>query len=338
MPNLYAGLDVSDTTTAVCVVDASGATIHQTSVSTTPVAIARVLAPYRAAIASVGFETGIKATWLYKELKKRRFPVVCLDALRTHAALSAQRNKTDKIDAHGIAMLLSSGRFTAAYIKADDAVRARLLLAHRRVLVRKAGDLDRALRTSLKEFGASLTRKNGRTVIQLTNRKRDLFLSRMSQAMLRASAALRTEIDALDLEVARMVRTDAVCCRLMTAPGVGPLTALTFKAGVDDPFRFRLSRTVGAYFGLTPRRHQSGRTDFSHGISRRGDGSVRAVLYEAAFSLLHNCKTKCALKIWAVNLKERKGSRAATVALARRLAVVLHRMWVTERDFDPTAA
>jgi transposase len=335
MSEMFAGLDVSDVTTAICVVDNAGATVFETSVNTNPTAICAALRPYKQVLGKVGFESGTKSNWLYKELDHRRLPVVCLDALRTHAALSAQRNKTDRIDAKGIATILCSGRYTRSYVKADDALEARLVLLHRSALVRKAADLDLVLRATLKERGARLVKRNGKLELKFPRGGRNSFLAQRAQSMLRAIRALKTEIASHDALISRIVRADPVCKRLMTVPGVGPLTALTFKAGVDDPGRFRSSRTVGVYFGLTPRRHQSGRTDFSGHISRRGDPTVRALLYEAAFSMLFNAHTNCAMKKWAVQLKLRRGSKRATVALSRKLATLLHRMWVTGSNFDP---
>jgi transposase len=335
MSEVFAGLDVSEATTAICVVDIAGTTVFETSVKTNPTAICTALKPYNRVLGKVGFESGTKSNWLYKELKRRRLPVVCLDARRTHAALSAQRNKTDKIDAKGIAAILCSGLYTQSYVKADDALEARLVLLHRRALVRKAADLDLVLRSTLKERGARLVIRDGKAELKFPRGGRNSFLAQRAQSMLRAIGALRAEIRSHNALIDRMVAADPVCKRFMTVPGVGPLTALTFKAGVDDPTRFRSSRTVGAYFGLTPRRHQSGHTDFSGRISRRGDPDVRALLYTAAFSMLVNSHTECALKKWAVRLKLKKGSKSATVALSRKLATLLHRMWITESNFDP---
>jgi transposase len=154
--------------------------------------------------------------------------------------------------------------------------------------------------------------------------------------VIRPRASLLSEVKQLEDALVKTAKTDPICRRLMTVPGVGPLTALAFKAAVDDPARFRSSRTVGAYFGLTPRRRQSGQMDVSGHISRMGDETVRTALYSAAFALLTVSKSKCPLRLWGLRLKEGKGHKLATVAVARKMAVIMHRMWVTERDFDPT--
>ena len=146
-----------------------------------------------------------------------------------------------------------------------------------------------------------------------------------------------SQVAGLDREIATRAKASTACKRLMTVPGVGPLVALTYAAGVDDPARFKDSRTVGAHFGLTPRRFQSGEMDWSSGISRAGDAGVRRALYQAANVLIHHSRGWCALKSWAVRLAKRRGLGKAKVALARKLAVVLHRMWIAEEDYRLTA-
>ncbi len=119
----------------------------------------------------------------------------------------------------------------------------------------------------------------------------------------------------------------------MTAPGVGSVTALTYKAGVDDPTRFKRSRTVAAHFGLTPRRFQSGEIDIDGHISRRGDREVRCALYTAANVLLTRSNRWSPLKAWGMKLAKHRGHRRAVIAVARKLAVILHRMWLDETSF-----
>jgi transposase len=335
MSKFHAGLDVADQTTAICVQDDVGKIIFETSVATTPTAIAGALKPYRQMLESVAQETGTKARWLHKELTKRRLPMLCLDARHTHAALAANRNKTDKNDARGIATLLCRGIFTTAHIKSDEALRIRLLLTTRRAMLRKALDLQIALRMTLKSFGGCVEKKAGKITIKRTTLPHDHLMSRLFLTTARASDALMSEAEILDKMAVRMARADPICRRLMTVPGVGPITALTFRAGVDDPKRFKSSRDVAAHFGLTPRRFQSGQADFYGHISRMGDGAVRTALYQSARVLLTNSKSGSALRLWALKLAAKKPFKVAAVACARKLAVVMHRMWVTGRDFDP---
>lgn len=216
----------------------------------------------------------------------------------------------------------------------------RLLLAHRRALKRKARDLENALRQTLKAFGVQLhnvgRRQMGDAIREAVGG--DPLLSGLSEAMLRARDALLTEFDAMHRLVETIALKDEVCKRLMSVPGVGPVTALAFKASIDDPERFRRSRTVGAHFGLTPERYQSGQVDIAGSISKRGDGEVRVLLYEAAMSMLTRSKANSALKAWGLRLARKRGLKRACVAVARKLAAVLHRMWLDESSFRFTTS
>jgi transposase len=159
------------------------------------------------------------------------------------------------------------------------------------------------------------------------------ILEQVTEAMLRARDTLRTEVNALYRRLLAIVRADEVCRRLMTVPGVGALIALTYKTAVDDPARFTSSKTVGAHFGLTPKKYQSGETDVTGAITKVGDAMARTALYEAAQVMLTRVAGFSTLKRWAMDVAKRRGMKRAKVALARKLAVVLHRMWVDETDF-----
>jgi transposase len=334
----YAGLDVSDKTTCVCVLGADGAVACEQSVETNPSAIARALSPYKRVLEKVGLESGSKAAWLHKELSKRRYPIVCMDARVAHGALSTQRNKTDKNDARGLAQVLRNGWYANAYVKSDEASRLRLLLIHRRVLKRKAVSLELALRGSVKPLGAVVEKKAGQLRLKQRPRRADPLVTSLAEAMVRARGALLREVEPLDEMVEKLAKKDPVCRRLMTIPGVGPVTALTYRAAVDDPHRFKSSRNVAAHFGLTPRRFQSGAMDITGHISKMGDKSVRSALYEAAIVMLTVSKSPCRLRQWGLRLRERKGVKPAAIAVARKLAVIMHRMWLTGCDFDSSPA
>ncbi|MBX3428450.1 MAG: IS110 family transposase [Hyphomonadaceae bacterium] len=333
---LFAGLDVGQDQTAIAVVDVSGEPLFSTTTLTSPNAIAVALKPYRRSLEKVGHETGMFTPYLHRELSRRRFPMICLDARKTRAALAAQRNKTDQNDARDIAIALARGFRGVAYVKSEEAHLIRMLLTYRRALMRKARDLEMTIRSSVKVFGITAKRKGRRSLIfTMPRRRSNSAVKRLNAIMERAREALLAEATILDREVQALAKADPVCARLMTAPGVGPITALTFKAAVDDPARFPQSRLVGAHFGLTPKRRQSGQTDIGGRVSRLGDAWVRATLFEAASSILTRTNKASVLRDWALRLKERKGHGKAVVACARKLAVVLHRMWVEEKNFDP---
>jgi transposase len=243
--------------------------------------------------------------------------------------------KTDRKDARGIAQLLRMGWFRPVHCKSPPAQEIRALLVGRKLLQGKLVDLELGLRGILRGFGLKLGEvSKGR----FAARVRELvagqpMLERVVEPMLRAREALRAEFHILHRAVLAIVREDAVCRRLMTVPGVGALVAITFTSAIDDPARFRRSHSVGAHFGLTPKRYQSGETDVTGGISKAGDATVRAALYEAANVMLTRASKFSSLKRWALEVARRRGMRRAKVALARKLACVLHRIWVDGSDF-----
>jgi len=330
MVALFAGLDVSQKMTSICIVNVKGKVIFETDAETAPAAIAEALKPYKRQLKSVGQEAGNAAPWLETELKRAKFPMVCLDPLRASLSLKAKLNKTDTNDARGLAQLLASGIFVRAHVKSVDAIRIRAALVLREAIVAKERDLTSALRMSER-----------RLVVDEVSRKRSVLRSesrdavRMAKGCVRSAIAnLQSERAKLDKMVASLAKGHDICQRLMTIPGVGPITALTFVAAIDDPTRFKSSRHVGAYFGLTPRRYQSGEVSKSGGISHRGDSSMRKALFIAATSLVARSGTDCSLRRWGRKLASAKGAKVAYIAVARKLAVLMHHLWLTGQEFD----
>lgn len=244
------------------------------------------------------------------------------------------RNKTDRNDARGIAQLVRLGWFRQVHVKSEEAQRVRMLLVNRQQLLTKALDLENSVRGSLKVFGLRVGTVTRRTfegrVLQLIAEDRSLLA--ITEPMLRVRRALIAEFEQLDRLCRQLARRDPLCHRLMTVPGVGTVVALTYRTGIDAPERFSKSRDVGAHFGLTPRRYSSGQTDYDGHISRCGDAMVRTALYQAANVLLHHGRWS-SLRSWAMRIAKRSSVNVAKVALARRLAVVMHRMWVDGTDF-----
>lgn len=259
-----------------------------------------------------------------------------MEARQVNAALSAMRNKTDKHDARGIAQILRSGWYSRVHVKSLESHHTRALLTSRKMMQRKCIDVENEIRGLLKVFGVKLPMRLSRGAFDVAVRdtiETDPALSYALMPMLQARQMLLETFLELDRRVKRVARDDAICRRFMGVPGVGEITALSFKAAVDDPARFKSSRTVGAHFGLTPRRFQSGETDNPGRISHAGDADVRATLYAAANAMLMRSITWSSLKAWGVRLMKTKGRRRAIVAVARKIAVVLHRMWVDGTDF-----
>jgi transposase len=340
----YVGIDVSLELSSVCVVDAAGKIVREGKVRSEPEALVAFLAGLGLAVTRVGLEAGPLSQWLHAGLAAAGYETVLLETRHVKAALSAMVVKTDRRDARGIAQLLRMGWYRPVHSRSPAAQEVRALLAGRKMPLGKLLDLEPSIRGILRGFGLKLGET---TRARFAGRVRELaagqaMLEAVVEPMLRARDALWTEAAALHRRLLAVVREHEVRRRPMTVPGVGAVVALTFVAAVDDPARFRRSKDVGAHFGLTPKRHQSGETEVVGGITRVGDASVRVALYEAANVLLTRVRPFSTLKRWAMEVAKRRGARRAKVALARKLAVVLHRIWVDGTEFrwskEPAAA
>lgn len=335
MKKMYAGLDVSDEMTAVCVIDQNGKVLLEASAKTTPTDINDVLKRYKRSLKSVGLESSDTAIWLNRELKRARYPMVFLSAVHAHGALRARINKTDTNDARGLAELVARGIYTVAHVKSDASLRIRTMLGLRASILAKARELDQAMKMSQRLWGG----KQGssiRTTRKTSGTSEDIALQTVRQSTARLIDAMYAEARDLRNLIDELARANDVCRRLMTIPGVGPITALAFVAAVDDPSRFKSSRTVAAYFGLTPRVYQSGLLLRSGRISRRGDASIRTHLYVAAQVMVSLSHSQCRLRLWAKKIAEKKGNRFAYVACSRKLAVLMHHLWISGEEFDAT--
>jgi transposase len=331
----YAGIDVSLERSSVCVVDATGKIVREAKVASEPEALVVLLRQLGLPLARVGLEAGPLSQWLHAGLTEAGFEAVLLETRHVKAALSAMVVKTDRKDARGIAQLLRMGRYRPVHRKSPPAQEIRALLVGRKLLRSKLRDVELSIRGILRGFGLKVGEvSKGRFAARIEELiAGHEMLEAVIGAMLQARHGLRAEFVRLHRRMLAIVRDDTVCRRLMTVPGVGALVAITFKTAVDDPGRFRAAKAVGAHFGLTPKRYQSGETDVSGGISKVGDAMVRTALYEAANVMLTRTSRVSALKRWAMEVAKRRGAKRAKVALARKLAGVLHRMWANAADF-----
>ena len=331
----YVGLDVSFKLTAICIVDRTGNIEREGTVPSDPEAIATFVKTHAPYVARVGLETGATATWLWTELNKLGLPVICIDARHAKAALKMQINKSDRNDAVGIARIMQCGWYKEVRVKDLNSHAVKALLVSRALLVKIKRDLENQIRGLLKNLGLVIGRAKMNVfavrAAELTEHRPELAAA--VAPLLNARAAIELQIADLDRKVMRLARNNAQARRFMTAPGVGPITALCFLATIDDPTRFKRSRSVGAYLGLTTRRYASGEIDWTGRISKCGDKMLRSYLYEAANVILTRVARWSALKAWGIRVAKRTGLRKAKVAVARKLAVVLHRMWIDGTEF-----
>jgi transposase len=340
----FVGLDVSLDETAICIVDDAGVIFREGKTETEPEAIATWLNSVGVPIERLGLEAGPLSPWLCEGLKAAGFPAICIETRRMKGATAVMAVKTDRNDARAIAQAMRVGWFTAVHVKTAESQELRLLLTNRKTLQTSRVALENEIRGTLKAFGLKVGRVStaafeARVIALTLDRQR---LQAMVRPMLAARQALRLQFDALHVMVLKAVRTHAACRRLLTVPGVGAVTALTFATAIDDPARFARSRDVGAHLGLTPRKYASGEIDRNGAISKSGDRLAREALFVAAHSLLTRVTRWSVLKAWGTAVAKRRGLRRATVAVARKLAMVLHRMWADGSEFrwrrDETAA
>src|SRR6202165_1598949 len=330
----FAGLDVSVKETSVCIVDDTGKVVREVKVASEPEALLAVLTNPAYHFKRIGLEAGPMSQWLFSVLAEAGLPVICVETRHMRAVLKAQINKTDRNDARGIAQMMRVGLYRPVHVKTLRSQKPRMLLTHRKLLQSKAIAIENDLRGTLRNFGL----KGGMVgKVKFEARMRELFKTLPARAvradpMLIVRRTLREQIVILHRRLLAIVRDDEVCRRLMTVPGVGPVVSLTYRATVDVPARFRKSKSVGAVFGLTCSKYQSGEVDWSGKISRCGDEMMRVMLYEAAQSMMRSTRWSW-LKAWAMQIARRRGMKKAIVALARRLAVIMHRIWVDGTEF-----
>jgi transposase len=332
----YVGLDVSQKETAVCVVDQVGKVLFEGKAPSDPGALARVIHKRAPAAERIGFETGAMASWLWHELKRVGLPVVCVDARHAHAALSVRINKSDPNDARGLAELIRVGWYREVRVKSDNSQAVRSLLVARSRLVNIRRDVENQIRSLLKEVGLLFPRAIGGQfrirVLQLVEDQH--VLRSIVDGLLAVHDEATKQQELLDKRIRREAKADETTRRLMSVPGVGVITAMTFRHTIDDPARFRSAHTVGAYLGLTPRRKQSGELDYNGRISKWGDWMLRTYLFEAASVLLHRTQPWSALKVWGTRLMKRIGAKKAKVAVARKIAIILHCIWTDGTEFE----
>jgi len=338
--NHYAGIDVSLESSTICVVDGAGKILREAKVASEPEALIAWFRLLGIPLDRIGLEAGPLSQWLYAALREAKFAVELLETRHVRDAFKSMPVKSDRNDARGIAQLMRLGWFRPVHCKSLAAQETRAMLTARKLIQAKLHDVEMSLRGILRGFGLKVGETTERT---FAGRIKELVaghpgLEIVAQALLEAHAVLQREFGGLDKRTQKLARLHPQAKLLMTTPAVGPIVALTYASAIDDPARFRSSKATGAHFGLTPKKYQSGQTDYTGRISKIGDASVREALYQAAHVMLTKPVKNCsALKGWAMRIARRAGMRKAKVALARKLAVILHRMLADATPFNPTA-
>ena len=334
----YIGLDVSLKETAVSI-RREGKRIWRGTCPSDPKLLADMIRQRAPNAKRIVFETGPLSTWFYHALTAEGRAAICIDARHAKAALDMAPNKTDANDADGLAHLAEVGFYREVRVKQYDSMLTRTLVGARGQLIKIVTDLSNQIRGLMKTFGLVIPKGAGRV---FEANVRNLVagndgLERIILPLLEAWRSVRGRTAELDRQLVTLARESAPCQLLMSIPGVGSVVAVSFTAAVEAPDNFRTSRSVGAWLGLTTRRYQSGEVDFDGHISRRGDNHLRSLLYQSAVVILTRSRAESTLRSWGMKLREKVGFKRAAVAVARKLAVVMHTMLKTGEIFDRSA-
>ncbi len=338
--NQYIGLDVSLKDTAISIRE-DGKRIWRGKCPSDPKLLVQIIRKKAPRAQRVVFETGPLSTWFYHALTGEGLPAICIEARHAQKVLNETLNKTDANDADGLAQLAEAGFYKAVRVKSFDAMRARTLVAAREQLLYISTQLGNQIRGLMKIFGLIIPKAKGRVfdgdVRKLLDGNSEL--AKIILPLLEAWHDIRKRAADLSRQLLIAARASQAAKLLMTIPGVGAVTAVSYVTAIENPENFRTSRSVGAWLGLTTRRYQSGEVDYDGHISRRGDNRLRGLLYEAATVLLTrtSARTESRLKSWGLKLRERLGFKRAAVAVARKLAVIMHSMLRTGEVFNASA-
>jgi transposase len=332
----YAGLDVAMKETFMCVVDEEGKRVFESKSSTDPQTIYDVLAKSGVKLEKIGLEAGSLSKFLTKSLQDLGLNAICIDARKMAAILAVTINKTDKNDARGIADAMRCNHYKEVNLRncVDNAIG--IFLNSRSTLVENRGRLKNTVRGFLKTYGICLGEvshdKFPKTVYEAIS---DLPPEAICgfQGLLKSYESMNDQIKKMDKKLNELCKKDEEVKLLMTIPGVGMVVALTYKADLGDPTRFKKSESVGAYYGMTPRQYSSGETIKMGRTSKCGSKAVRTLLTEAATVMLTRSKVWSSLKVWGLKIMKKHGLRKAAMAVGRKLAVIMHRMLITGESF-----
>lgn len=331
----FAGLDVSLEETAICVVDERGGIVKEARALSEPEALSEALRQVDLPLERIGLEACSLTAWLHDGLRAEGLRAICIETRQANAAMKTMPNKTDRNDARALAQIMRTGWYRQVHVKSRQCRLWRSLLVARRTVLNEMRTIENVVRAILREAGFKLGTPGraafARRVRELAGD--DTEIMALVGPLLSVLSTMLQELARLTKQVLDTVRQEETCRRLMSVPGVGPITALAFRATIDRPDRFSRSRAVGAHLGLTPARYQSGETDIQGRVSRCGDELARTALYEAAHALLTRSKKWSSLRAWGMRVAKRRGMARARVAVARKLAVILHRMWVDDTEF-----
>jgi transposase len=331
----YAGLDISMKTTSIAIMNQEGKVVFESVCETDAESIAKTLINSNYKLEKIGLEAGCLSFWLMDELKNLNFHAICIETKEMATLIALKVNKTDRNDARLIANAMRCNLYKEVYHKTRDAIDISIQMGIRRTLVNVRTTLKNSIRGHLKVYG-----------VRLGTVSHDRFSEKVKESIMGCEEGVYTVIEALlktyeeacknvknvDIAIEKLCK-DPLITLFKSIPGVGPITALTFKAVIGDPYRFQNPRNIGAYLGLTPNQYSSGDITKQGRISKCGCSELRMLLVECATSILTHTKGWTKLKAWGLKIERRNGHKKAAAAVARKLAIIMLRMWQEGKPF-----
>ncbi len=332
----YAGLDVSMKDTSIAIVNTQGKIVFETMCKTDPEVIAKTLNDSKFIFEKIGIESGCISFWLIEELKRLSLKAICIESKQMATIIALKINKTDRNDARLIADAMRCNLYKEVYLKTKKSVDVSLQMGARRTLVDVRTKLKNSTRGFLKAYGIRL---GGISHVKFSEGVRravkncEQGVQVAVEGLLNSYEEVCKSIESAEKEIEKLCKTDPVIELFESIPGVGTITALTYKAVIDDPFRFTDPRDVGAYLGLTPNQYSSGDTVKQGRISKCGSGELRTLLVECATVILTRTSGWTKLKAWGLKIMRKSGLKKAAAAVARKLAIIMLRMWQEKKGF-----
>lgn len=333
--NTYCGLDLGVKSSAFCIVDEKGKLIAEAEIPTDEKCFERAFG--RADMMRVVVEACPLAEWACQLLEELGHEAIIIDARHAKAVIRTKK-KTDRIDARKLAQISRTGWYTKVHRKSPAARELRSKHTIRKGLINIRKGLNSQMRGIFRAHGVrvgAVSEGDFYEHIEKLQLRLPEGLRAGMAVLLRVWDQVSRELHELTKRLKEEVKQDYLCRHLMGADGIGPITASTFIATIDDPYRFQDSDQVAAYLGLVPRVYESGETRYLGRITKEGDGLLRSLPVESATVLLTRVKRRSRLKDWGQRLQKEKGFGKARVAVARKLACLLYTMWITGECFDP---
>lgn len=341
---IWVGIDAGVDRLSLCATDERGEVLREATVAASASEITDQLIDFGGCGVIIGIEAGSTAIPLTRSLREIGFEVRVLETRQVSQFLQMRQNKTDRNDARGIAQVtrLGAGIISEVLVKSSQCQRLRSELVLRVQLMRQRVAIENAIRAVLRlndakttrSFsGAHLERSVQAELARLRNAGNDV--TEVLTPALQIAVALRRALEQGSRRLTRIANSNDVCRRLLTVPGIGVISALSFYTAIEDPDRFKCSDDVGAYLGLVPKVSESGKSSRYGRITRMGNTMTRTHLVTAAKSLMQQARQDCQLRRWAISVAQRRGRPKARTALARKMAVVMLAMWKSGEAFNP---